>query len=86
MYFPERLTEYRVHGGSATAKFQLKNSLGAAYVHGLIFRDEHFASIVDDMRPKCIGIEAHLVKLYARKLKLIPAIKHIVKAVRYRLE
>lgn len=84
IYIPERLTEYRIHGGSASAKFGLTNNLGVAYVHGLILRDNRFASIADVMRSKCIGMEIRLVRVYARQMKLVSAIKHIAKAMQYR--
>lgn len=82
-YVPERLTEYRVHDGSASAKFKLTHCLGSAYVNGLILRDPRFASISLEIRPKCVSLERHLARLCFRQRKFISAMKHLTSSVRY---
>jgi hypothetical protein len=83
LYIPERLTEYRVHGGSASANFGLRNNLGVAYVNDLILRDQRFASITENVRSRCIRMEIRLVKLHARQMKIVAAMKHLVKCLQY---
>jgi len=85
VYVPERLTEYRVHGGSASAEFNTANTKASAYVNGLILRDPKFISIRGDIRARCVGLEKHLVAAFLRKFELLPAMRHCYRWARYRL-
>jgi glycosyltransferase involved in cell wall biosynthesis len=83
VYVPERLTEYRVHGGSATAQLRLRNASGGAYINRLILKDQKFFSIRKEIRAKCISFERQLTVLNLRKRGLLPAIKHFATAMYY---
>ena len=83
VYVPERLTEYRIHAGSATANFQPTHTSGEAYVNRLILKDPKFFSIADEIRRKCISLERHLAALSLRKRDLLPAIRHLAEATYY---
>lgn len=85
VYVPERLTEYRVHTGSSSANSHLSNSLGRAYINGLILRDPHFAAIRSHIRDDCFRGEIHVGGQYIRSGNPIPALKHFSKAVRYQI-
>jgi glycosyltransferase involved in cell wall biosynthesis len=82
IYVPERLTEYRVHGGGASAEFHLNTTEGLAYVHGLILQDRAFKSIAKEIRRKYIGFEKHLVKLSLVQLDIPSAVKHCARVAR----
>ena len=84
VYVPQRLTEYRTHGGSATAKFQLSNTQGAAFIDGLILRDPLFRGVREDLRLRCVGLERHSVKLSLLNLDLFSAVRHFGRWVQYR--
>jgi glycosyltransferase involved in cell wall biosynthesis len=76
IYVPERLTEYRTHGGGASAEFHLNTTEGLAYVHGLMLQDPAFRSIQKEIRAKYLDFERHLVKLNLVKRNIPSAIKH----------
>jgi glycosyltransferase involved in cell wall biosynthesis len=84
VYFAERLTEYRIHPDSATAKFHLTHALGAAYVNDLIVNDRGFDSIASHLRRSAISLEKHLAKFYLHQLNVPLAIRHAGKFLRYR--
>jgi hypothetical protein len=84
VYVAERLTEYRTHGRSASAEFNLANTRGAAYVNELVLHDSRFLSIREDVRAKCIGHENHLAKLSLRRLDVLSAARHFRKSLDYR--
>lgn len=75
-YEPDLLTEYRVHGGSASAQFNLTNTLGAVYISRLVLSDPKFHAISGTIRKKVRSLERHLVKAYLYKMKLGHAMQH----------
>jgi glycosyltransferase involved in cell wall biosynthesis len=83
VYVPERLTEYRVHGGAASAEFHLNTTEGLAHVHGLILEDPAFASIAKEIRRTYLGLEKHLAKLSLLKFDLPSTVKHCARLVRH---
>jgi glycosyltransferase involved in cell wall biosynthesis len=83
IYVPERLTEYRVHLGAASAEFHLDTTEGLAYVHGLILEDPAFASIAKEIRRTYLGLEKHLTKLSLLRFDIPSAVKHCTRLVRY---
>jgi hypothetical protein len=85
IYVPERLTEYRVHGGGASAKFLLHTTEGLAYVHGLILQDPAFKSIATDVRRKYLDFEKHLVKLSAVRFDIPSTVRHCGRLTRHGL-
>jgi hypothetical protein len=82
VYVPERLTEYRVHLGAASAEFHLDTTEGLAYVHGLILEDPAFASIAKEIRRKYLGLEKHLTKLSLLRFDIPSTVKHCARLVR----
>jgi len=62
MYINERLTEYRVHDGSASATRALQNARERYYVHYAVMQDPRFSSVSDRMRRKCIGLLKQIMK------------------------
>jgi hypothetical protein len=82
IYIPERLTEYRVHGGGASAEFHLKTTEGLAYVHGLILQDPAFKSIAKEIRHKYLGFEKHLVKLNLVRFDIPSTMQHCARLAR----
>jgi glycosyltransferase involved in cell wall biosynthesis len=85
VYVPERLTEYRAHDSSASAKFNLINTLGSCYINETILHDPIFSPIKKDILAKTIGIEQHLAKLYLQQRDVVSTVIHLVKAIRYRV-
>ncbi len=85
IYVPERLTEYRVHGGGASAEFHLNTTEGLAYVHGLILQDPAFVSIAKEIRHKFLGFERHLVKLSMVRFNFPSTLQHCVRLARHGL-
>ncbi len=83
VYVPERLTEYRVHCGAASAEFHLDTTEGLAYVHGLILEDPAFASIANEIRSTYLGLEKHLTKLSLLKFDIPSTVKHCARLVRH---
>jgi glycosyltransferase involved in cell wall biosynthesis len=83
-YVPERLTEYRVHGGMASKAFHAGNIMATLYVNGLVLRDPRFVSIAKDIRLKCIDLERHLFSHCLRRLDLAQAALHCTKWLQYR--
>lgn len=82
VYVPERLTEYRTHTGGASSEFHLKTTEGLAHVHGLILKDPAFASIANEIRRTCLGLEKHLTKLCLLKFDIPSAVIHGARAAR----
>jgi glycosyltransferase involved in cell wall biosynthesis len=85
IYVPERLTEYRVHGGGASAEFHLNTTEGLAYVHGLVLQDPAFKSIAKEIRSKYLGLEKHLVKLSLVRRDIPSTVRHGARLVRHGL-
>jgi glycosyltransferase involved in cell wall biosynthesis len=83
VYMPERLTEYRVHPGGASAEFHSDTTEGLAYVHGLILEDPAFASIAKEIRRTYLGLEKHLVKLSLLRFDIPSAAKHCARLARH---
>jgi glycosyltransferase involved in cell wall biosynthesis len=83
VYVPERLTEYRVHRGAASAEFHLDTTEGLAYVHGLILEDPAFLSIAKEIRKTYLGLEKHLTKLSLLKFDIPSTVKHCSRLVRH---
>lgn len=83
VYIPERLTEYRVHRGAASAEFHLDTTEGLAYVHGLILEDPAFAPIAKEIRRTYLGLEKHLTKLSLLRLDIPSTVKHSARLVRH---
>jgi glycosyltransferase involved in cell wall biosynthesis len=83
VYVPERLTEYRVHGGAASAEFHMNTTEGLAYVHGLILEDPAFASIAREIRRTYLGLEKHLTKLSLLRFDIPSTVKHCARLVRH---
>jgi len=83
VYVPERLTEYRVHLGAASAEFHSDTTEGLAYVHGLILEDPAFASIAKEIRRTYLGLEKHLTKLSVLRLDIPSTVKHCARLVRH---
>ena len=63
IYIPQRLTEYRIHSGGASAEFHRNTTEGLAHVYSLILKDPGFKFLAEDLRKKYIAFEKHLVKL-----------------------
>ena len=84
VYVAERLTEYRTHGGSASATLNLTNTLGTSYVNGLIVNDPRFRSVAREIQRHAIGLERHLAKLYLCRLNVPLAARHFGRFLRYR--
>jgi glycosyltransferase involved in cell wall biosynthesis len=84
-YVPERLTEYRVHAGSASAKLHLSNVMAAAYVSEAILRDPKTSSIAQDIHSQFVDEQLHLAKLHFRQLNVLSAMAHLAKSVQFRL-
>lgn len=85
VYVPERLTEYRVHDGGASAEFHLNTTEGLAYVHGLILQDPAFKSIAKEIRGKYLGFEKHLVKLALVRFDIPAVVQHGARLARHGL-
>jgi glycosyltransferase involved in cell wall biosynthesis len=85
IYVPQRLTEYRTHGGGASAEFHLNTTEGLAYVHGLILQDPAFKSIAKEMRSKYLGFEKHLVKLSLVRFDIPSTLQHCARMARHGL-
>jgi glycosyltransferase involved in cell wall biosynthesis len=83
VYVPERLTEYRVHRGGASAEFHSDTTEGLAYVHGLILEDPAFASISKEIRRTYLGLEKHLTKLSLLRCDIRSTVKHCARLVRH---
>lgn len=83
IYIPERLTEYRVHEGGASAEFHLSTTEGLAYVHGLILQDSAFKSIAKEIRSKYRGLEKHLVKLSFVRFDIPSTARHCARLARH---
>lgn len=81
IYVPERLTEWRIHGENASGRLRLTNGLGSSYVTGLILNDKQFTSIAANIRSLRMRIEVQLALTYLRRLKVLPAMKHIAIAL-----
>lgn len=82
VYIPERLTEYRVHGGGASVEFHRLTTEGLAYVHGLILRDPAYKSIRNEIRRKYLQLERHLVKLSLSDFDISSTVRHCVQLMR----
>src|SRR5579863_2546019 len=76
IYVPERLTEYRTHGGGASAEFHRHTTEGLAYVHALILQDPVYKPIKSEIRTKYRGLEKHLLKLSLIEFDIPAAAKH----------
>jgi glycosyltransferase involved in cell wall biosynthesis len=85
IYVPERLTEYRTHGGGASAEFHRRTTEGLAYVHSLILEDPAYKCIANDIRGTYRGLERHLVKLSLSKCDIPSTVKHGVRLLRHGL-
>ena len=85
IYVPERLTEYRTHGGGASAEFHRHTTEGLAYVHGLILDDPAYKCIANDIRGTYRGLERHLMKLSLAKFDIPSTVKHCVRLARHGL-
>jgi glycosyltransferase involved in cell wall biosynthesis len=83
VYVPERLTEYRVHRGGASAEFHSDTTEGLAYVHSLILADPAFASIAKEIRRTYLGLEKHLTKLSLLRCDIPSTVKHCARLVRH---
>jgi glycosyltransferase involved in cell wall biosynthesis len=83
VYVPERLSEYRVHRGGASAEFHSDTTEGLAYVHGLILEDPAFASISKEIRRTYLGLEKHLTKLSLLRCDIPSTVKHCARLVRH---
>jgi len=83
IYVPERLTEYRVHGGGASAELHVHTTEGLAHVHGLILEDLAYRSIANEIRRAYRGLEWHFVKRSLAKFDLLSTVKHCVRFVRH---
>jgi hypothetical protein len=85
IYVPERLTEYRTHGGGASAEFHRRTTEGLAYVHSLILEDPAYKYIANDIRGTYRGLERHLVKLSLSKCDIPSTVKHGARLLRHGL-
>ncbi|MGA3131723.1 MAG: glycosyltransferase [Terracidiphilus sp.] len=85
IYVRERLTEYRTHGGGASAEFHRHTTEGLAYVHYLILEDPAYKSIARDIHRSYRGLEKHLVKLSLAKCDIPSAVTHCARLVRHGL-
>jgi glycosyltransferase involved in cell wall biosynthesis len=85
IYVPERLTEYRTHGGGASAEFHRHTTEGLAYVHGLILEDPAYKCVANEIRGTYRGLERHLVKLSLAKCDIPSTVKHGVRLLRHGL-
>jgi glycosyltransferase involved in cell wall biosynthesis len=84
VYVPEKLTEYRIHSGSASAKLHISNLKAGAYVYRVILSDPRFLSIAREIRAKIARLERHFAKQYLLKFHLLSAIAHLARWVRFR--
>ncbi len=80
-YIPERLTEYRVHTGSASENLHLSNVMAAAYISETMMRDPKMQSIAPKIRSKFIRLQRHLFKIQLRRRKFGLALGHLRKAL-----
>jgi glycosyltransferase involved in cell wall biosynthesis len=85
IYVPERLTEYRVHGGGASAEFHLHTTEGLAHVHGLMLQDPAFKCIAKEIQRKYVGLERHLVKLSLVRFDIPSTVRHCARLARHGL-
>jgi glycosyltransferase involved in cell wall biosynthesis len=76
IYTPERLTEYRTHGGGASAEFHRHTTEGLAHIHGLMLRDPAYKSIKGEVRSRYLSLEKHLVRLSLTAFDIPSAVKH----------
>ena len=83
IYVPDRLTEYRAHGGGASAEFRRPTTEGLAYVHGLMLHDPAYKSVRNEIRRKYLGLEKHLVKLSLTELDIPSTVKHCMRFARH---
>jgi glycosyltransferase involved in cell wall biosynthesis len=81
VYVPERLTEYRAHSGSATAKFHISNLLAGTYVNRVILSDPRFLPIAPIIRANLVGLERQLAKQYLRNFHLPLAVAHLARSL-----
>jgi glycosyltransferase involved in cell wall biosynthesis len=81
VYVAERLTEYRVHSGSASENLHVSNVLAAAYISEIMLRDPKMQSIVPGIRSKFLHLHRHLFKIRLRRLEFRLALGHLIKAL-----
>ncbi len=85
LYVPERLTEYRAHGGGASAEFHRQTTEGLAYVHELMLCDPAYRPFAREIRRTYRGLEKHLVKLSLAERDLPAAAVHGARLLRHGL-
>lgn len=85
VYVPERLTEYRTHGGGASAEFHRHTTEGLAHVHDLMLDDLAYSSIRNEIRNKYCGLEKHLVKLSLAEFDIPNVLEHSLRFARRKM-
>lgn len=76
IYVPGRLTEYRTHGGGASAEFHRHTTEGLAYVYGLMLQDPAYKSVRNQIRVKYLDLQKHLAKLSLSEFDIPSAVRH----------
>jgi glycosyltransferase involved in cell wall biosynthesis len=82
-YIPERLTEYRLHGGSGTSTRALQNSLETLFVSEKIYQNPFFTEIRSEYRKFCAYNCKWAANQFFKQGKALSALYYYGRSLKY---
>ncbi|WP_310410067.1 glycosyltransferase [Chamaesiphon sp. OTE_8_metabat_110] len=84
-YVPERLTEYRIHGGSGTSTRALQNCLETLFVSEKVYQNPFFDEIASEYRQLCAYNSKRTGNESLKQGKVLSALYYYSRSLKYQL-